>query len=132
MRSDAVWTPRFLSILRIIAALVFLEHGTQKLFGFPAGGPPHLHGLLLAQGIIELVGGILLIIGLFSRIVAFILSGDMAVAYFMVHLPRSPFPTHNGGDAAILFCFIFLYLAFAGPGPWSVDALRAGHSPPQD
>jgi putative oxidoreductase len=132
MRSDALWTPRFLSILRIVAALIFLEHGCQKLLGFPAGGPPHLIPLLKAQGIIELVGGALLLIGLFSRIVAFILSGDMAVAYFMVHFQKSVFPAQNGGDAAILFCFVFLYLVFAGPGPWSVDALRGGEPPPED
>jgi putative oxidoreductase len=132
MRSDAHWAPRFLSILRIVAALIFLEHGTQKLLGFPAGGPPHLSALLMAQGIIELVGGILLLIGLFSRIVAFILSGDMAVAYFMVQFQKSVFPTQNGGDAAILFCFVFLYLVFAGGGPRAVDALRGGDSAPED
>jgi putative oxidoreductase len=121
------WMPYVLSLLRIIAALIFLEHGTQKLLGFPPSpNPGPLSTLFLVQGWIELVGGILLIIGLFTRAVAFVLSGDMAVAYFMAHLPKSPFPTLNGGDAAILFCFVFLYLVFAGGGPLSVDALRGG------
>jgi putative oxidoreductase len=112
-----------LSVLRIVAALIFLEHGTQKLLGFPASpnpGPPLL-SLLGIQGVIEIVGGLLLALGLFTRPVAFILSGDMAVAYFMSHAPRSFFPVLNGGDAAILYCFVFLYFVFAGPGPLSLD-----------
>jgi putative oxidoreductase len=123
------WMPHALSLLRIIAALIFFEHGAQKLLGFPPSpqaGP--LPTLLVVQGCIELVGGILLIIGLFTRAVAFVLSGDMAVAYFMVHVPKSPFPTLSGGDAAILFCFVFFYLVFAGGGPVSVDALRGNVS----
>src|SRR3954453_11344351 len=111
----AVWAPRVLSLLRIVVSLLFLEHGTQKLFGFPPSanpGPPLL-SLMGIQGIIEVVGGALLVLGLFTRPVAFILSGDMAVAYFMSHFPNSFFPITNRGDAAILYCFAFLYLAAA-------------------
>jgi putative oxidoreductase len=116
-----------LSVLRIVTGLLFLEHGTQKLFAFPppAAPGPELISLLGLQGILELVGGILIIIGLVTRPVAFILAGDMAVAYFMAHAPKSFFPALNFGDAAILFCFVFLYLAAAGGGAWSVDANRA-------
>ncbi len=109
-----------------MTGLLFLEHGTQKLPGFPLSsnpGPP-LFSLLGVQGVLELVGGVLIVLGLFTRPVAFILAGDMAVAYFMVHAPRSFFPALNGGDAAILYCFVFLYLAAAGGGAWSADALR--------
>ena len=123
------WTSRMLSILRIVAALCFLNHGTQKLLGFPpfpGGHGPALASLLGVQGIIEIVGGILLVLGLLTRPVAFVLAGDMAVAYFMVHAPRSFFPVLNGGEAAILYCFIFLYLFVAGGGAWSVVALRGG------
>lgn len=127
----AEWAPRMLAVLRIMAALLFLEHGTQKLFGFPPSpnpGPP-LFSLLGLQGVIEIVGGVLLAIGLFTRPVAFVLAGDMAVAYFMAHAPQSFFPVLNRGDAAILYCFVFLYLFVAGPGAWSADATlreRAG------
>ncbi|WP_159711009.1 DoxX family protein [Geminicoccus flavidas] len=121
-----VWTPRVLSILRIVAALIFFEHGTQKLLGFPAHeSPPAFLSLSWIAGLLELVGGAFLILGLFTRPVAFILSGEMAFAYWIAHAPRSFFPVLNGGDAAILYCFVFLYLAFAGPGPWSIDAMRA-------
>jgi putative oxidoreductase len=121
--SLAVWTPRALSILRIITGLLFLEHGTQKLLGFPPSehAAPALFSLIGVQGVLELVGGVLILIGFFTRPVAFILAGDMAVAYFMAHAPKSFFPTLNGGQLAILFCFVFLYLAFAGGGEWSVD-----------
>jgi len=121
-----VWLPRVLVVLRIMAALLFLEHGTQKLFGFPPSPNPgpSLFSLMGVQGVLETFGGFLLLIGLFTRPVAFILCGDMAVAYFMQHAPRNLFPMLNNGDAAILFCFIFLYLFFAGGGSWSVDALR--------
>jgi putative oxidoreductase len=112
--------PYILSILRIVVALLFLEHGLQKYFGFPSAGPP-MTPLLYVQGAIEIVGGVLLLVGAYTRVVAFILAGDMAVAYFMAHLPRSFFPAMNSGDAAILFCFAFLYIVFAGGGPWSVD-----------
>lgn len=127
----AAWAPRLLSLLRIVAALLFLEHGTQKLLGFPpmAQGmsPPPPLSLLWVGGILEMVGGALLLIGLFARPVAFLLAGEMAVAYWMVHAAKGPFPALNGGDAAILFCFVFLYIAAAGPGPWSLDAgLKSG------
>jgi putative oxidoreductase len=120
------WAPRMLSTLRIVAALLFIEHGTQKLLGFPAGG---MSGVSLASlsgvaGIIEIVGGLLLLVGLFSRAAAFVMSGEMAVAYWMAHAPKSVFPVNNGGEAAILFCLVFLYIVFAGPGPWSMDASR--------
>ena len=118
----ADWSPRLLSIVRIVAALLFMEHGMQKLFGVPAGPiHPEMFSLLWFAAILEFAGGVLLLIGLFTRPVAFLLSGEMAVAYWMAHAPHSPFPAINGGDAAILFCFVFLYLAVAGAGPWSVD-----------
>ena len=128
VRTDSlmVWAPRVLSVVRIMAALLFLEHGTTKLLGFPAGTQPAMFTLSWTQGVIELVGGLLLAIGLFTRPVAFILSGDMAVAYFMAHAPQSFFPIVNRGDAAILYCFIFFYIFFAGPGPWSLDAMWRG------
>lgn len=124
----AEWAPRLLSVLRIVAALIFMLHGTQKLLGFPppAGGAgPALFTLSWFAGVLELFGGPLLLIGLFTRPVAFILSGQMALAYWIAHAPRSPFPVLNGGDSAILFCFVFLYIAAAGAGPWSVDASRS-------
>src|SRR6185437_7389814 len=102
------------------------------LSAFPGGHGPALASLLGVQGIIEIVGGILLLLGLLTRPVAFVLAGDMAVAYFMVHLPRSFFPVLNGGEAAILYCFIFLYLFVAGGGAWSVDALRGGEAEPEE
>jgi putative oxidoreductase len=118
------WTPRALSVLRIVTGLLFLEHGTQKLLGFPPSEHafPVLFSLMGLQGLLELVGGFLILIGLFTRPVTFILAGDMAAAYFMAHAPRGFFPTLNGGQLAILFCFVFLYLVFAGGGEWSVDA----------
>jgi len=119
------WAPRVLSILRIMSALLFMAHGTQKLLGFPAPYGSPLSTLSLTAGILELVGGALLAIGLFTRPVAFILSGQMAVGYFLAHAPKSFYPTLNGGDAAVLFCFVFFYFVFAGPGPWSVDAARS-------
>jgi putative oxidoreductase len=119
-------SPQLRSVLRIVAALLFLQHGSAKLLHAPDQAMfAHLHlmSLMGAQGVIELVGGGLLAIGLFSRPVAFILSGDMAVAFFMAHFPKSWLPIVNGGDLAVLFCFTFLYLWAAGPGPWSLDAL---------
>ena len=117
------WAPRVLSILRIVAAILFFEHGTQKLLGFPPSEhAPEMMSLPWIAGLLELVGGGLLALGLFTRPVAFILSGEMAVAYWMAHAPENLFPALNGGDAAILYCFVFLYLVFAGPGPWSLDA----------
>ncbi|UYW26740.1 DoxX family protein [Methylorubrum extorquens] len=119
------WAPRMLSILRIVSALIFMAHGTQKILGFPASSMnPPLMSLPGIAGLLELIGGALLVVGLFSRPVAFILSGQMAFAYFIAHAPKSFFPALNGGDAAILFCFVFLYITFAGPGPWSIDAQR--------
>jgi len=121
---QTVWAPRVLSILRIVAALLFFEHGTTKLLGFPPSEhSPEVLSLSWIAGAMELVGGAFLIVGLFTRPVAFILAGEMAFAYWMAHAPQSPFPVVNGGDSAILFCFVFLYLAFAGGGPWSLDAL---------
>ena len=115
------YTPQLLGVLRIVAGLLFLEHGLVKLVGFPAPMGGHLPPMLMAAGIIELVGGALMTLGLFSRVAAFITSGEMAFAYFIAHLPRNIYPTQNGGDAAILFCFLFLYLAAAGPGAFAVN-----------
>jgi len=117
-------SPYVLSILRIMAALLFLEHGLSKFFGFPgASHPLALFGLEWFAALIEFVGGILLAAGLFSRAAAFIMSGEMAIGYFMFHAPQSFYPYLNHGEAAILYCFVFLYVVFAGPGPWSLDAL---------
>jgi putative oxidoreductase len=125
----AAWAPRLLSLLRIVSALIFMEHGTQKLLGFPpmAQGmsPPPPLSLLWFGGILEMAGGFLLLIGLFSRPVAFLLSGEMAVAYWMFHAPRNFYPVLNGGDAAILYCFVFLLFVFTGPGAWSADGIWA-------
>ncbi|HWM31824.1 MAG TPA: DoxX family protein [Methyloceanibacter sp.] len=126
---ETVWAPRVLSILRIVAAILFFEHGTAKLLGFPVTDrSPEFLSMGWIAGALEVIGGPLLILGLFTRPVAFILSGQMAVAYWLAHAPQSVYPLLNGGDAAILFCFIFLYLVFAGPGPWSVDAWREGRA----
>ena len=120
------WSSHMLSVLRIVAAFVFMPHGAQKLFGFlaspQAAGPPLLSLLGLA-GVLEFFGGLLLLLGLFTRPVAFILSGEMAVAYFMVHAPKGFWPLKNGGDLAVIFCFLFLYLVLAGGGAWSLDRL---------
>ena len=119
------WTPRALSVLRIIAGLMIIQHGLAKLIGFPAV-PAFANlqplSLLGAAGFIELIGGALLVLGLFTQPAAFILSGEMAVAYFMSHAPKDFFPLVNGGTLAIMYCFAFLYLATVGAGPWSVDA----------
>jgi putative oxidoreductase len=114
--------PTVLSILRIVAALLFLEHGLSKVFGFPVAGPP-LNGLLIVAAFLETVGAALLLVGAWTRLVAFLLSGEMAVAYFTAHQPRSFYPLVNGGESAVLFCFVFLYLVFAGPGLLSLDRL---------
>jgi putative oxidoreductase len=118
--------PYALSVLRIVAGFLFLQHGTQKLFGYPMpppGGQPPVASLYWIAGLLEFTGGILIMIGLLTRPVAFILSGQMAVAYFRVHAPQGFWPTKNQGEAAVSFCFMFLYFVFAGPGPWSLDAL---------
>jgi len=123
----ASWAPRLLSIMRIAAGLLFLQHGTAKYLKIPPVpmfanlDPMSSAGI---AGMLELVGGVLLILGLFTRPVAFILSGLMAVAYFMAHAPRGFFPILNAGELAVLYCFVFLYLAATGPGPWSLDAAR--------
>jgi putative oxidoreductase len=128
---ERAWGPRALSVLRIVAALLFIEHGSAKLFGFP--DVPmfenlDLFSLLGLAGVLEFFGGLLLLVGLFTRPVAFILSGEMAFAYFMAHAPRNFFPVINEGDAAILYCFIFLYIAIVGGGVWSVDYARGGRT----
>jgi putative oxidoreductase len=117
------FAPEVFSIVRLVIGLLFLEHGTGKLFGFPhlTTAQPEMGTLLWYQGIIEVVGGALFAIGFLTRPVAFILAGDMAVAYFMQHAPRNMFPILNGGDAAILYCFVFLIYFVSGPGRWSVD-----------
>ncbi|MFN3877461.1 MAG: DoxX family protein [Brevundimonas sp.] len=118
------WSSRALAVLRIVSGLLFLAHGVVKVFGFPAGAEPGQQELLSLFGIgglVELVTGLLLILGLFTRPAALIASGQMAVAYWMFHFPSSPYPAVNGGDAAILFCFVFLYIFTAGPGAWSID-----------
>ena len=120
--------PELLSVLRIVAALMFLQAGTTKLFGWPIGMPDGSTPALLSQvgigALLELVGGFLLLIGLFTRPVAFLVSGEMAVAYFQFHAPQAFWPTANQGQLAVLYCFVWLYFSAAGPGPWSLDALR--------
>ena len=120
------YTSQLLSVLRIMSGLLLLQHGTGKYLNFPVGpmnnaSPTTMGG---AAGLFELVGGVLIIIGLFTRPVAFILAGELAFAYFIGHAPRGFYPLTNGGEPAVLFCFIFFYLAFAGGGPWSADAMR--------
>lgn len=124
------WQRHLLGVLRIVTALLLLEHGTMKLFHFPAAMMPGpLPPLLLAAAIIEVVAGVLVTVGLFTRLAAFILSGENAVAYFMVHFPKTFWPTINQGEVAILFCFVFLYIAAAGPGAWSIDSARMRKDP---
>lgn len=126
--ADGAWTPRFLSVLRIVVGLLFLQHGLAKLFGWPHVAMfDNLHPFQLVwfAGIIEFVGSILLTIGLFTRCAAFVMSGEMAAAYFIAHAPRGFFPILNAGEGAVLFCFIFFYFFLAGPGPWSIDRARA-------
>ena len=129
------WSPKVLSVLRFVTGLMFLEHGLQKIFHFPpqppapgaaaaAAGAAHgLPPMIMAAGWIEIVCGILIALGLFTRAAAFIASGEMAVAYFMAHASRNPFPVNNQGDAAILYCFFFFLLVFTGPGPLSLDQM---------
>ena len=118
----SVYAPQALAVLRIVTAILFILHGTQKIIGFPASDmTPPLMSLFGAAGLIEIVAGLLILVGFFTRPAAFIAAGEMAVAYWMVHAPGSIFPSINQGDAAILFCFVFLYLVFSGPGAWSVN-----------
>ena len=123
------WAPYLLSILRIVAAFLFMQVGTAKLFAFPAavmpgGGTATVLSLPGVAGVLEVFGGLLLLVGLFTRPVAFLLSGEMAVAYFIGHAPHGLWPVLNKGTDAIFYCFLWLYLSAAGPGPWSLDALR--------
>jgi putative oxidoreductase len=123
----SAYSPQALAVLRIMTGLLFLEHGTQKMFNFPpptTPAPAGMDTIMLVTSVFEVVGGLLIVVGFLTRPVAFILSGMMAVAYFMAHAPQNFFPVNNMGDAAILFCFIFLYLFFAGPGAWSIDTSR--------
>lgn len=128
------WSGIFLSVLRVVAALVYMQHGSQKLFGFPpTGGPGGTAPFVLFSqtglaGILEFFGGMLVLLGLFTRPVAFLLSGEMAVAYFQVHAPRAFLPIVNRGELAVVLCFVFLYFAFAGAGPWSVDGVIARYA----
>ncbi len=124
----SAYAPQALAVLRIVTALLFMSHGTQKLFGFPAGqmGGVELLSLMGIAGLLEVVGGIAILVGFITRPLAFLLAGEMAYAYWMMHVPMGGFfPVNNGGDAAVLFCFVFLYLVFAGAGAWSVDGYRA-------
>jgi putative oxidoreductase len=118
--------PQLLSVLRAVAAFLFIAHGTQKLFGFPAappGGPVEVASLIGAAGVLEVAGGALLFVGLWTRPIAFVLSGEMAFAYFSVHARQAFWPLLNGGELAALYCFLFLYIAAAGPGAWSLDSV---------
>jgi putative oxidoreductase len=129
------WSPWFLSLLRIVIAVLILQHGGQKVLGYPRSNDPlpALFSLGGIAGIIELVGGLLLLLGLFTRLAAFILSGQMAVAYFMVHFSKAWWPIHNHGELAVIYCFVFLYLAAAGGGPLSLDRCRkCCASPPEE
>ena len=127
----SAYAPQALAVLRIVTALCFMAHGTQKLFGFPASpmGPTELFSMMGLAGVLEIVGGLAILAGFLTRPVAFILAGQMAYAFWFVHVPMmgqgNIIPAANGGDGAVLFCFIFLYLVFAGPGSWSVDGARS-------
>jgi len=124
------WQPQLLGILRIVVGLLFVEHATSKFFAFPVPFPVHpLPPMLVAAGAIELVAGLLVTIGLFTRLTAFIASGEMAVAYFIGHFPKGFWPVQNMGEVAILFCFVFLYIAAAGPGAWAIDNARTRNAP---
>lgn len=123
MPIPAAWSPRLLGVMRVVFGLIFLSHGTSKFFGFPPF-PMALNPLLTVAGTLELIGGALIVVGLFTRPVAFVLSGMSAAAYFIAHAPKGFFPSANGGEAAVLYCFAFLYLAAAGGGAWSLDAGR--------
>ena len=119
------WQPQLLAVLRIVVGLLFVEHATQKFFAFPVPFPVHpLPPMLIAAGAIELIGGLLVTVGLFTRLAAFVASGETACAYFIGHFPKGFWPPQNMGEGAILFCFVFLYIAAAGPGVWSIDGAR--------
>lgn len=122
----SAYRPQALAALRIMTALLFIEHGTQKFFNFPAAEQPFgdLLNLIGLAGVLEIAGGALILLGLFTRPVAFVLCGFMAFAYFMAHAPQNFFPVNNRGDAAVLFCFVFLYLTIAGPGAFALDNRR--------
>ena len=128
------YQPQALAVLRVVTALCFIAHGTQKLFGFPASdmGSLDLLSLMGLAAILEVFGGLAILVGVFTRPVAFILAGEMAYAFWFMHVPMmgrgAIIPVSNGGDAAVLFCFVFLYLVFAGPGAWSVDGMRKARS----
>ena len=116
------FSPQLLSLMRIAVGLTFIEHGTQKLLSFPVPRPGLSLPLLLFTGILETVGGALVTLGLMTRLFAFLLSGELAVGYWWLHAPRSPYPMANGGEAMVLYCFVFLFIAAVGAGPWSLDA----------
>ncbi|HKL26788.1 MAG TPA: DoxX family protein [Desulfuromonadales bacterium] len=119
--------PRILSVMRAVTAFLFMQHGAQKLFGWPADAaksPVELFSLMGLAGTLEFFGGLLILLGLFTRPTAFLLCGQMAVAYFMAHAPKGFWPILNGGELAVFYCFVFLYLAMAGGGPWSLDHIR--------
>ncbi|WP_395000856.1 DoxX family protein [Sphingomonas sp.] len=120
---DGRWTTYALSLLRIVTALLFLQHGTSKILSFPAtaASDPSTWSLFWVAGYLELIGSLLLVVGLFTRPVAFLLTGEMAIGYWIVHAPKSVFPVLNGGESAVLFCFVFLLFAATGPGEWSID-----------
>ena len=122
----AGWKPYILSLLRIVVGLLFLQHGLSKMFGFPGPVPANFNWLTMygLAALIETVGGVLVTVGLFTRVAAFIMSGEMAFAFFIGHLPRGFIPMNNGGSLAVLYCFVFLYLAAAGGGRWSLDSMR--------
>jgi putative oxidoreductase len=128
--SPSPWTGRMLSLLRIVAGLIFVSAGTMKVFGYPPSPMPMppLTSQLGIGGALEVFGGLLIVLGLFTRPVAFVLAGEMAVAYFQFHFPQSFFPTVNNGIPAVLYCFLYLYFMFAGAGPWSIDALIAARA----
>jgi len=119
------WSPVILSIVRIVVSLLFMQHGAQKLFGFPApqNSPFHFFSFYGVAGVLEFLGGAVLLLGLFTRQIAFLLCGEMAFAYFVAHFPRGFWPLNNSGELSVLFCFIFLYFVFAGGGPWGIDRI---------
>ncbi|MEO6248826.1 MAG: DoxX family protein [Sphingomicrobium sp.] len=131
IRVDGNWTEHAVGVLRIVTALLFLEHGTSKILSFPetAASNPNMWSLFWVAGLIEMFGGLLLLAGLWTRWVALLLAGEMAIAYWMVHAPKSLFPVLNGGEAAILFCFIFLLLTATGAGEWSIDKMLTRRRP---